>query len=50
MLLVTEEISSMELFDEAKIKISKFLAIEGINIDDYENWYQKFFSIISNYT
>lgn len=44
-----EEVSSMELFEETKIKITKLHAIENVNIEDYQNWFEKFFVKISTY-
>lgn len=45
-----DELSSIELFEETKIKLTNILALEGINIDNYHNWYQNFFQKISDYT
>jgi len=50
MIIVKDELSSIELFEETKIKLTNLLALEEINIDNYQSWYQKFFQKISNYT
>jgi hypothetical protein len=42
-----EEKSSIELFEEIKVRITKAHANEEINIEEYKNWFAKFFSKIS---